>query len=54
MFGKNFIFQSKKNRILMELDLSHNDFGEESGKILGTFIGSFDDMKNLIMSMSKI
>ncbi len=24
----------------MELDLSHNDFGEESGKILGAFIGS--------------
>jgi Ran GTPase-activating protein (RanGAP) involved in mRNA processing and transport len=30
----------KKNRLLQELDLSHNNFGEESGKILGTFIGT--------------
>ncbi len=31
----------EENKTLVELDLSHNCFGEECGKILGTFIGKF-------------
>jgi hypothetical protein len=34
-------YYSKKNRLLQELDLSHNNFGEESGKLLAAFIGKF-------------
>lgn len=42
----------KKNRLLQELDLSHNNFGEESGKILGAFISMFF-FQNLKVSLGK-
>lgn len=35
---KIFCFVLKKNRLLKELDLSHNNFGDEGGKFLGSFI----------------
>ena len=36
--GINLLLKLKKNRLLKELDLSHNNFGDEGGKFLGQFI----------------
>ncbi len=42
--------KKKKNRLLKELDLSHNNFGDEGGKFLGQYIASNDTLENLDIS----
>lgn len=52
MFCKFSINQ--KNRLLKDLDLSHNHFGDDGGKFLGQYISSNDTLESLDISWNNL